>query len=144
MGVASLAGTKASVSAPVARHANELPETTFTARLFSRMSAEIVQLKPTPHPDWVIDPDDFPSDCEQARTLGVLMAWHGPGVIIKPLAFSSSACDLTSGLASWRVAALTGLPEALVEAFNEGFNEGRLRRREPARWALQSRIRGNL
>jgi hypothetical protein len=108
--------------------ANELPDTTFTARL-SRMGAEVVQLKPTPHPDWVINPDDFPSDCDTARTLGVWMTWHGPGVIIKPLTFSSSACDLIvysrRGLAAWRVAALTGLPQALVDAFNEGFNEGR-------------------
>jgi hypothetical protein len=88
------------------------------------MGAEVVQLKPTPHPDWVINPDDFPNDCDQARALGVLMTWFGPGVVIKPLAFSSSACDLIvysrRGLASWRVAALTGLPQALVEAFNEG------------------------
>jgi hypothetical protein len=105
---------------------NELPDTTFAARL-SRMGAEVVQLNPTPHPDWVINPEDFPCDCDQARALGVLMTWHGPGVIIKPLAFSSSACDLIvysrRGLPAWRVAALTGLPQALVEAFNEGFNE---------------------
>jgi hypothetical protein len=92
------------------------------------MSAKVVQLKPTPHPDWIVNPDDFPSDCDQARALGVLMTGFGPGVIIKPLAFSSSACDLIvysrRGLASWRVAALTGLPQTLVEAFNEGFNEG--------------------
>jgi hypothetical protein len=92
------------------------------------MGAEVVQLKPTPHPDWVINPDAFPSDCDTARALGVLMTWHGPGVLIKPLAFSSSACDLIvysrRGLAAWRVAALTGLPQALVEAFNKGFNEG--------------------
>jgi hypothetical protein len=92
------------------------------------MGAEVVQFKPTPHPDWAINPDTFPSDCDTARALGVLMTWHGPGVIIKPLAFSSSACDLIvysrRGLAAWRVAALTGLPQALVEAFNEGFNKG--------------------
>ena len=88
------------------------------------MGAEVVQLKPRPHPDWVINPDAFPSDCDQARMLGVLMTCFRPGVIIKPLAFSSSACDLIvysrRGLASWRIAALTGLPQALVEAFNEG------------------------
>jgi hypothetical protein len=93
------------------------------------MGAEVVQLKPTPHPDWIVNPDDFPSDCDQARALGVSMTCFRPGVIIRPLAFSSSACDLIvysrRGLAAWRVAALTGLPQALVEAFNEGFNEGR-------------------
>ena len=89
------------------------------------MSAKVVQLKPTPHEDYIIDPDDFPSDPDAAHCLGVLMAMSMP-VVIRPLAYGSSAADLTvyarRGWPAWRVAALTGLPEALVEAFNDGLN----------------------
>jgi hypothetical protein len=38
------------------------------------MGAKIVQLKPTPHEDYIFDPDDFPSDPDAAHCLGVLMA----------------------------------------------------------------------
>jgi hypothetical protein len=89
------------------------------------MGAKVVQLKPTPHEDYIIDPDDFPSDPGAAHCLGVLMAMSMP-VVIRPLAYSSTSVTLTvyarRGWPAWRVASLTGLPEALVEAFNDGLN----------------------
>ena len=92
------------------------------------MSAKVLQLKPTLHEDYIINPHDFPSGPNAARRLGALMAMSGPDVIIviRPLAYRSSVVDLTvyarRGWPAWRVAALTGLPEALVEAFNDGLN----------------------
>jgi putative SOS response-associated peptidase YedK len=40
--------------------------------------------------------------------------------IVRNGAFSSVACDLAIYSSAWRVAALTGHPQTLVEAFNDG------------------------
>jgi hypothetical protein len=73
------------------------------------MGAKIVQIRPTLHEDYVIAPDDFPSNPDAAYCLGVRMAMSMP-VVLRPLAYCSTSVTLT------------GLPEALVEAFNDGLN----------------------
>ena len=102
------------MSAPVARHANELQNTTFQVLAFAHERQEIVQLKPTPHEDYIIDPDDFPSDPDAAHCLGVLMAMSRPDVmiVIRPLAYGSTSATLTvyarRGWPAWRVAGVDG------------------------------------
>jgi hypothetical protein len=57
---------------------------------------------------------------ERARLLGVAMSRR---VSIRPLAYGLSAADLTvyarRGWPACRAAALTAIPQVLVEAFNE-------------------------
>jgi hypothetical protein len=90
------------------------------------LSAQIVTLRPLPHPDCVLAPGDFPSDPKFARLLGIAMA---RGVSIRPLAYGLSAADLTvyarRGWPAGRAAALTAIPQVLVEAFNEGLADHR-------------------
>jgi hypothetical protein len=87
------------------------------------MSAEIINFRPNPDPDWAIDPRDFPDTIEGARLIGAARAI--PGVLIRPLAYGASGADLAvyfkRGLAARQVALRTGLPETLIIAFDEGY-----------------------